>query len=849
MKKAIAYNISLVALIAGMPAMAQDESSSAQGDDGFSLDVITVTAERSVSDVQDVAIPISVATPQDLLKAGVGDVQTLNNVAPAIEVVQAGGAFNSFFLRGVGNLTANAYTDAAIAVNVDDVYIGRTTSAISSFLDLERVEVLKGPQGTLYGRNATGGAINIIPKKPVLGETSGLINAGLGNYGHFEVDGAINLAVAENTAIRLSAAHVQNSGYNDDGSFSKDDLAFRAQIYSELTDRISIRVAADYSEVNGVGVSFIPEGAYSFVPPAIPNGMGGFITLPAPDGPLDVGRYAFIPAPAAAADPRGGYLSSASQNYYSTLVAVPSFTNPDAAFPNPGNNSDYWGINAEVNIDTEIGDLVILPAYREGNYSEIHHGAGFKGLRSLDSSSQTSVEVRLSNSTGPVDWIVGAHFFDETVDGMFLVNTYGVAAHQSYITDNKSLAFFGQATLNLSDNLRLIGGLRQTSDDKDFAGTANVVINACTDEPIAGPPNCIGGPIIPFSGGITLNDTLSAIDPALLGGFSAPVGPMGALVQLIPPGVPPSPGGPPVAFGTQGNILVIAPTAINDSLSTDELTFRVAAEYDLTPDNLLYASYETGYRSGGFSFAVGSETYAPEFLDAITIGSKNRFLNDRLQLNIELFHWTYKDQQVSHTGIDANGTNVFITENIGRTTIKGADVDILFQATPTTLIRGNVQYLDSEVKEFTYSVPDITGLPPINGCDFTPGMDANGATFNIDCAGRPGLYSPKWSFNAGIEQVLELPGFDLTFTGDVRYRDDRVIGFDYLPVQQEPSSLTVDLSATLRPTDGDWYVTIYGQNVTDEVIRSQSFYNNAANSQGTWYKPPRTYGIRAGIEF
>src|SRR5690606_25785460 len=155
-----------------------------------------------------------------------------------------------------------------------------------------------------------------------------------------------------------------------------------------------------------------------------------------------------------------------------------------------------------------------------------------------------------------------------------------------------------------------------------------------------------------------------------------------------------------------------APIPINSKLDNDKFTYRAALEWDVAPRSLLYLSYETGYRSGGFSFARGLETYLPEEIKATTLGSKNRFFDNRLQLNVELFRWKYTDQQYSQFGYDRGNppATVFVTRNIGDSTNQGVDIELQLLATPNTLIGATVQYLDAEYDSFVYFTPN-------QGCD------------------------------------------------------------------------------------------------------------------------------------
>ncbi len=887
MKIVTPTHVSPLVLMLGLAggAFAQDES-----DDLIALEEVIVTAQRKPETLQDAAIPISVATAADLTKGGVDNIETLGDIAPALSVTQGGGPTQSFFVRGVGNLTQNGYTDPAIAVNVDDVYIGRPSGTTATFLDVARIEVLKGPQGTLYGRNATGGAINIIPNKPVLGESSTSISVGAGNYGFYEASAASNIEVSENTAIRLSGAFKQNDGYNDDGTSDMDDFALRAQVFTEVSDNFDFRISADYAEGNAKGIGSTPTGRYAFTPD---------------DSAADEGlnlapTYLYIPFSDEVADPRGGFLTEAAQARLTELqpgfpgpplfnpenvITVPGWTSYDENDPLRQGNV-FWGITGEINLGTPAGDLVIIPAYRKSDLDYAFIGPGFRSGVTLEESDQTTLELRLSNQVGIFDWLVGAHYFDETTDGKASFGQYSLTAAQEYVVDSESFAIFARGELSISDEFRLVGGVRYTSDKKAMDGESNTLVNACLTPPNEGGAGCLGGPNIPV--GLTVADIFSEIEA--LGQF--PGGDVSVLVpnpDFVPPPLPPTdpnfqpplipqvftraqgaaptPGlGGIVPFGSavtpddQGQTLLWNQTFVDPSFSESEVTYRVAAEYDITPENLLYASFETGFRSGTFSLAVGREEAEPEFIDAFTVGSKNRFLDNRLQLNVELFHWIYEDQQVAHFGLDINGGPAFFTENIGESTIQGLDIDLLFQIARNTKLNATIQYLDSNLDEFKFELPSQGDVPPVIGCD-APRNDAKSddptqnqggglGFYDVDCSGQRGLFSPEWAFNLGIEQVVDLGELELTVNLDGRYRDEQIIGFERLPTQIEDSYVMADLSFTLAPEEGGWYVTLYGNNITDEDVRGSSGFAATPGSLVTsTYTPPATYGARFGLEF
>ncbi len=201
------------------------------------LEEIVVTAQRKAESLQDAAIAIEAVTGQGLQKSGITNAYELSKAVPALTINNGGGGASALYIRGVGNRTNSAYIDPAVAMSYDGVFMGRASSASgSSFYDLERVEVLKGPQGTLYGRNATGGAINILPAKPVLGETSGFATLEGGNFNNTQVQAGINIALGDNTALRFAGNIKDRDGYNDDGTSDDDTQSFRAQLLTEPSD-------------------------------------------------------------------------------------------------------------------------------------------------------------------------------------------------------------------------------------------------------------------------------------------------------------------------------------------------------------------------------------------------------------------------------------------------------------------------------------------------------------------------------------------------------------------------------------------------------------------------------------
>ncbi|WP_375382964.1 TonB-dependent receptor plug domain-containing protein [uncultured Sphingomonas sp.] len=215
---------------------------------------IVVTAQRRSENLQRAAVAVDVVSGSDIAAAGVTQVARLNEQVPAL-TVEPTSTGNLIFIRGVGNFTVTPNSDPAVAFNYDGVYVGRPTGSTGVFFDLERVEVLKGPQGTLYGRNATGGAINVIPVQPKIGELSGYGTVSYGDYNALIAEAAINLPIGDKGAIRISANRSQHDGYLSDGGSDERLTSGRIQLKAELTPDITVRVAGDYSHSGGFGSS------------------------------------------------------------------------------------------------------------------------------------------------------------------------------------------------------------------------------------------------------------------------------------------------------------------------------------------------------------------------------------------------------------------------------------------------------------------------------------------------------------------------------------------------------------------------------------------------------------------
>jgi iron complex outermembrane receptor protein len=277
----------------------------------------------------------------------------------------------------------------------------------------------------------------------------------------------------------------------------------------------------------------------------------------------------------------------------------------------------------------------------------------------------------------------------------------------------------------------------------------------------------------------------------------------------------------------------------------NKTNYRLGVEYDVGPQSLLYASFETGFKSGGFFVSVDDPTFKPEEITAFTLGSKNRFLNNRLQVNLELYDWTYKDQQFSHFRINTQGAPEFVTENIGKTHFQGVELELQARAAQYTTLSTSIQYNHSKNKEFIYQSP----LPVATGCPVTPGL-----VFTVDCKGFRAPHAPLWTLMAGLEQRIPLGASgDLTFNADWRFQSANFANIELTPEELQPGYHIVDFSLNYTNASGHFWSGLFVNNAFDRVAAGFIQQNLAQPFVPSAYTvnliPPRTYGVRLGYKF
>lgn len=777
LKVSTALGLGLTALAAAPHAMAQSEAAAEAPSENAGLEDIIVTAQRRQESSQKAAIAITALSTEQLTRANVTNATQLTTIAPALQINSVYGATSNFYVRGVGNFVTNALSDTAVIVNLDGVPLGRPTGVQGLFFDLERVEVLKGPQGTLYGRNATGGAVNIITAKPRIGETSGYGSFTYGNYNTINLNGAVNLSLSDNTALRVAGQWSKRDGTYTDGTGDENIASFRAALRSELSDRLTVTLTGDYTSIRGRG------------PGSTVRGLNH-------DDRIGLG------------DPR-------ARAIYTSTLNFPAGTFLNAMPNNDYQRNDIWGVTLQADLETSLGTVSLIPAYRHSRLNLLTSASGFEAPL-YETDKQTSVELRLVSPAGRrLAYVAGLFYFNETDDALGTYNQQYFSAYTHFYPKTDSYAAYGRLTYSLTDQLRISGGVRYTIDNRSAQIDS---VNAIVVCPTLPGTLCFGAQQLPTQLGV----------PAAYLNLD------GSVKTFIPGN-----GG--------GSFISNTPSSISPSKTFRRATWRAGIEYDVGERSLLYATFETGYKSGGFFSSIDDPSFRPETISAFTIGSKNRFLDNRLQLNLEAFWWTYKDQQFSHFKANSQGGTEFVTENIGKTRVRGFEVEMRGQVTPTTTLNGTVQYLDARNIDFVYQAPSSVGAP-VTGCVATLPVPA---TYTVNCSGLRPANAPEWTFTAGLEQRIPLGDKgELTFTAATRYQSGSFTGTDLLPQSYQPGYFMTDLQLE--------YVT------ANKQFRIAGFVNNLENNNVVgWSQPhpraggliveglrlPRMYGIRAGVRF
>ncbi|GLT00779.1 TonB-dependent receptor [Sphingobium jiangsuense] len=734
-------SVAMALALTGGAAFAQSAESgapaAASGAQG--LQDIIVTASRRAVSVQKESRAITAISADELVRSGVDNAAAIQNLAPGLTIATNGPQLQ-ISIRGVGDRTINSATDPAVAINVDGVYFPKSYEASGAFFDLDRIEVLKGPQGTLYGRNASSGAINLVTAKPRF-DTSGYGEVEIGNYGNQRVTGAFNVALSDVVALRVAGQVTDRQGYLSDGYGDDIKQSVRAHLLIASGDT-SMLVTAGYSHLGGKSDAGVIARRFGDTPP--------LTSVPVPSDPW-----------AGPTDPQ-------------TLARIAA-TNPDGVTqPRTDGFQDIDIFNLSVNFEHRFdwGTLTLIPSYVGARFENLAYAALVVPTWNKMKSDQYAIEGRLSSADGAaVRWVVGAFASREDADDKYqskILPTFALPTYAPERNDD-TWAVFGEANASLSDSFRLIGGVRYTWEKKTVSGATAPVF----------------GPIPEFPLPIT-----------------------GSIADL------------PGASDISGRRI---DKAVN---------FRAGAEYDVAPQVMVYATVATGFKAGGFYNDIApSNSYKPEKLTAYTAGLKSRFMDNRLQLNIEGFYWDYTDKQETFLGFGSvPGSVILLTKNAASARLYGADVSVAAQITPTTQLSAEVEYNDNKYN--TYIVDTLAGP--------------------IDNSGEQLVRAPKWSGHVSFDQAIPLADSmgELSFNAQMRFTSSYWLTNDFVPIERQTAYQVYDASLQWVSPGKAVTLTGYVKNIGNKVYYSGGVVSdNLRDAVVGQIGAPRTYGARLRLTF
>lgn len=719
----------------------------AQTAETATVEEIVVTAQKRSENLQDVPVSVAAFSGEALTERGVTNVIGLNNLAPGLRISSGDAAANpKIFIRGVGLSDFNPNSSSGVGIYMDGVYVGSPLAQMAGFYDIGQIEILRGPQGTLYGRNTNGGAVNITTRRPTQSYTAEA-SAEYATYNAVNLNAAVGGPLAtDRLAVRAAAQYVKDDGYTYN-RFTGNDL--------NDTDYWAIRLSALYTPTEDIEVLFQVNRFANRGSATQPQHRALFPGTPAATGP-------------------DGFCAPA---YYSSGQCSDAFGYADTdnndlaldANQEGKDKIDLFGTSAQATWNLGSVSLVSVTAYSWAHRNAFENTdaspAQMLEINYLARQQQFTQELRLQSNDGPdsrFKWVVGAYYMDETVkdastqdvlrdlrplfpDGYSLADSVAAFSYP-YTQETKGYAVFGQTDYRITDQLTGTIGLRYSSDEKSF-------------------------------------DYQSEAE--------------GGLIVLL---------------------------TSNQKKTFSAWSGRLGLRYELSDDASVYATYNRGYKSGGFFGGLATtpgelEPYDNEQLDAYEVGFKSQLFDRRVRLNLSAFYYDYKDQQVFAQAL-RNGLTVLVLDNAANSEVYGAEIEVSARVTRNFKVDAGLSLLNAEYGEYESQGDDFTGnrlpqspkatfniaatysYPLASGAELTGAIDAaysskiyfdnsNAERLSQDAvwiAGAQGRWtSPDGSIEAG---VFARNLFDETYTVSISNIDS--LGVDLLTLNR-PRSVGVFL--------------------------------------------------------
>ncbi len=747
LKKALLSSAGLALLISAGAAQAQESTAS-------ELTEVVVTAQKREERLQDVPIAVSVASGERLERQNISNIDQLKLVVPSFEATSFGTS-----IRGVGTATFSTSIEPTVSTVIDGVVLGRPEMALGSFYDIERVEILRGPQGMLFGKNASSGVVSIVTNNPRLGAVEGAGNFNLGEGGYNKSDITVNLPVGETAAVRIGGfvnkldgvLHNKFDGRRFNGN---DEFGGRVKFLWRPTDNFDVLLAGDYGDQEQ-SITWSPYKVVPGSPMAMALAACG--VTPSPEN-------ADLCIDGPQLKDRENYGLSATVNWeLSNGLRLTSITATRRDFDDSSGDSDSLPINI---LNTNLSDQDIR---------------------------QFSQELRVASPTGQrLEYVAGLYYFKMTTDQTTdQAGTFGVfpLPRLNRTIDNhvvtKSQAIFGQATFHATDKLRLLLGGRYTKDS------------------------------------VSLD-----------------------FDQYAQPGFLPI--GPAVAF--------------SDTVKEDNVSWRVGAQYEITPVTMAYATISRGYKGPGFNqTAVSSplqdQRVGPEYPMSYELGLKTVLPGGRAILNVAVFDTKFEDYQAQTVDFSVTPP-AFRTINAGDLKTRGVEVDITAAPIEGLLINAAGTWLEAEYGNFGF-IDCYPGQPIGPGqCEVvSPGFPPLlPPVLGYDPSGQRLAGSPEWKFAlAGAYQRPIAEGFDGFIQADYSWRSEVNASANGDPATVIGSYGILSGGIGVETQDGRWRLSIWGKNLTDErfpsALFSTPFGGTGSYSQVLTGDAFRRFGVALNVRY
>ncbi len=916
-------------------ALSGTPQGTAETTDVLRVETVVVTAQRREENLQDVPLSVTAVGREEILQKDLSDLSRLEQVVPGLRLARTGSAQRPA-IRGVYTEAIGLNSDPRIGFYIDEIYQARPQQATAALVDLERIEVQKGPQGTLFGRNSYGGNIALATAVPTDSVEGGL-NVTVGNYNRIRTEGFVNLPIAEGLAARFAGAVERRDGFlesivtSDADLQDKDENYFRGTLRwvpPALDDRLEVILRGSYFERGGAGFNaangkvvgvavdpslITPPGGslvfngqtYTFTGTA--PGLGGFNGLNVGTGTLypytnalrdgipdvngaDIGIP--IPGPYASVYDAVPYEDLQQEQFSGTinydlsenmrLRSITSYTNFDTVAGGDGDGTplplQYFAAGTRSEVFTQ--ELQLQSANPDSPL-EYTLGAFYLSEEGRDGSSFYYLNRNYTTATAaaaglPVYYGAGGGVGGSGNGCQFSYTTPPASCSLNFTTGNlfdfrslaeaetTSYAVYGQASYDVTDQLTFTLGARYTIDDKAYKtitqSPANGTLFAgqfATQQGFANPGNYYA-----------VNPFYSDVFNTACGGFT----PQG------------------ISTGQSDDAVAVVPNYFYTLCGDREfefLTYRIAADYQITPDNMVYASFNTGRHSGGFGAGVTAAnspgtitTFDSEGVEAFEIGSKNQFLDGRVQLNVAAFYNRYSDLQeqgtqvVTFEGQPRNVTTIF---NVGKQDAPGAEFSLIAKPVRGLTITTAVNYLRARYDKFPRFAPAnfvcfyITSpscgsgaFPPTApqnygvGGGYFPNAQTNPDDFVATGIGsfnfayipsdRRVQNTPDWSGQFGAAYEFDLgdagtltPQFNTQWTGSYLLSPSA-------PNIEQDAFLKTDARIIWESRSGTFTAQVFVHNIEDEATLGRITTRANGEIQGT-YNDPRTYGAQFGYRF